>query len=248
MLAKPIQALESWWDAALGLFYPRVCQLCGLRRAARADGFVCQHCRMEVCWIKPPFCRTCGLPFEGEITASFRCAHCQDLDLQFDWARASTVARGPVLEAIHRYKYRRQLWFEEFLAALLLAEAVPALNAADWDWLIPVPLHPVKEREREFNQAERMARRLSKAAGIPLETRLLRRVRATRTQTLLTRSERMENMRQAFALRPSVSLKGRRCLLVDDVFTTGSTTSACAQVLRQAGAATVAVWTVARGV
>jgi competence protein ComFC len=248
MFKRPLQQLESWLGAGLSLVYPEVCQLCGLGRAGPVDGFVCGQCQQDVRWIKPPFCRTCGLPFAGEITGAFRCAHCQDLDLQFDWARSSAVARGPVLEAIHRYKYRRQLWFDKFLAALLLAEALPALEALQWDCIVPVPLHPLKEREREFNQAERLGCQLSAATGIPLEKRLLKRVKPTRTQTLLSRSERVENVRQAFALRKSVSLEGRRCLLVDDVFTTGSTTSACARVLRRAGATAVAVWTVARGI
>ncbi len=111
-----------------------------------------------------------------------------------------------------------------------------------------MPLHPTKKREREFNQAERLARRLSAATGIPVHTGLLRRVLPTRTQTLLTREQRAANMRHAFAPRGQPRLRGRRIVLLDDVFTTGATTSACARVLRRAGAAEVCVWTVARGV
>ena len=113
---------------------------------------------------------------------------------------------------------------------------------------MPVPLHPARLREREFNQAERLARRLSAAMGIPLNTRLLQRVIPTQTQTLLSRAERLANVRRAFALRGAPALQGERIVLIDDVFTTGATTSACARVLRGAGAGQVSVWTVARGI
>ena len=238
---------KTWADAALGFVYPDVCQLCGERRATRAEGYVCADCWRHVRFIKPPFCGVCGLPVEGELTTVFECSNCREMELHFGWARSSVAARGPVLEAIHRYKYRREMWFENFLADLLLREALPALRSERWDLIVPVPLHSLKEREREFNQAERLGRRLSDALGVPMTRRLLRRVEPTRSQTKLSRTERAQNVRRAFAMRAEVPLQGRRCLVVDDVFTTGATTSACARVLREAGAEFVAVWTLARG-
>jgi len=113
--------------------------------------------------------------------------------------------------------------------------------------IVPVPLHPLKEREREFNQAERLAARLGESTGLPVNTRGLRRIEPTRTQTLLTREQRAANVRHAFAVRAGCQLEGRRVILVDDVLTTGATTSACARALRNAGARVVQVWTVARG-
>jgi ComF family protein len=170
------------------------------------------------------------------------------MELHFCSARSAVVARDTVLEAIHRYKYHRALWFEPFLAELLISRAQPELAGGRWDWLVPIPLHPAKEREREFNQAERLARRLSAAARIPVNHRLVRRVVPTRTQTQLTREERRANVRNAFAMCPGERLNGERLVLLDDVFTTGATASACARVLRTAGAGDVCVWTVARGI
>jgi ComF family protein len=163
-------------------------------------------------------------------------------------ARSAVIARGQVLEVIHQYKYRRAVWFEPFLAELLVQRSAPDLRGEHWDWIVPVPLHPARQREREFNQAERLARRLSAATGIPMNTRWLSRVIPTRTQTLLSRAERLANVRRAFALRGAPALEGERIVLVDDVFTTGATTSACARVLQEAGAGQVCVWTVARGI
>jgi ComF family protein len=187
------------------------------------------------------------LPFEGDITTPFECTNCRELELHFRSARSAVVARGGVREAIHRFKYRRQLWFEPFLAGLFLREAVPALRGQNWNLIAPVPLHSVKQREREFNQAGRLAAHLSASLQIPMNEKLLRRVIPTATQTLLTRQQRAANMRGAFAIRPGVRLNGERVILVDDVFTTGATTSACARVLLAAGAGDVCVWTVARG-
>ena len=152
-----------------------------------------------------------------------------------------------MLEAIHRFKYQRALWFENFLADLLVREAAPVLRGQNWNFIAPVPLYPLKQREREFNQAEILARHLSAATKIPLNIKLLRRVSATMTQTLLTREQRAKNMRGAFAICNGIKLNGERVVLVDDVFTTGATTSACARALRAAGAGEVCVWTVARG-
>ena len=113
--------------------------------------------------------------------------------------------------------------------------------------IVPVPLHSLKKREREFNQADRLAKYLSNAIGVPMDTSILKRVEPTQSQTRLSRTERAENVKKAFALRASVDLKGMHIILIDDILTTGATTSACAGVLRKAGAAKIQVWTVARG-
>jgi ComF family protein len=239
--------IESWLNTGLGFFYPEVCQFCENERATARDGFVGAKCWSHVRFIRPPFCERCGLPFEGELTTAFECSNCREMELHFSSARSAVVAKTVVLEAIHRFKYQRALWFENFLADLFLREALPALRGQKWDFIAPVPLHPVKHREREFNQAEILAQHLSDAIKIPLNAKLLRRVNPTMTQTRLTKQQRAENMRGAFAVCDGVKLGGEKIILVDDVFTTGATTSACAQALRAAGAGEVCVWTVARG-
>ena len=242
------ETIKGWLNAGLAFFYPEACQLCGEARAAPAEGFVCAECQSEVRFVQPPFCERCGRPFEGEITNTFECANCRDSDLHFRCARSAVIARDKVLDVIHRYKYNRALWFEPFLAQLLIQQAKPELAKEKWDCIIPVPLHPAKQREREFNQAERLARRLGEATAIPVENCLLRRVVATRTQTQLSRQERIANVRNAFASAAATDLQGQRLVLIDDVFTTGATTSACARVLIGSGAREVCVWTLARGI
>jgi ComF family protein len=156
------------------------------------------------------------------------------------------VADGVALEVIHRYKYQRALWFEPFLGDLLRRAAGPDFRPGDWDGIVPVPLHPVREREREFNQAERLGEFLGRALNLPMFPQLVCRTEATRTQTRLSRDERADNVRRAFAPAPGARLPGRRFLVVDDVLTTGATTDAVARVLRELGADTVGVLTAAR--
>ena len=241
-------AVKGWLNAGLGWLYPEVCQLCGRTRATPAEGYVCGGCRAKVRFIQRPFCERCGRPFEGDITTQFECANCLEMEWHFQSARSAVAARDPVLEAIHRYKYQRAYWFEPFLAELLIEAAGPALGAHPADVIVPVPLHPTKLREREFNQAERLADRLGAATQLPVNKRLLRRVVSTRMQALLKRPERLANVRNAFAMRDGQRLNGERIVVVDDVFTTGATTSACAKVLKSAGAGEVCVWTLARGI
>ncbi len=250
MMLPATSRLGSWLEAVLGFFYPPVCQLCGEHRAGPAQGYVCGRCwsgRDGVRFLRPPWCEQCGLPFAGEITGPFECSNCRGVEWHFQSARASVAATGIVLEVIHRYKYARAGWFEPFLADLLVRAARPALAEGGWTAVVPVPLHPLREREREFNQAARLARHLGRALGLPVQTGWVRRVRFTPTQTRLDRAARAANMRHAFAPVPGACCAGARVVLVDDVLTTGATTNSCARALRAAGAAAVCVWTVARG-
>ena len=239
---------KEWLEAGLAFLYPETCQICGHERATVNEGFVCANCRRGVRFITPPYCERCGLPFEGDITSVFECGNCRDQELHFRSARSAVLSGELVLQVIHRYKYQRALWFEPFLADLLVRQAGPALTGGGWDMIVPVPLHSAKRRERGFNQAERLAAGLGRATRIPVNSRLLQRTVPTPSQTRLDRDQRAANVRGAFRLRPGQSLDGaRRIVLLDDVFTTGATTSACAKVLKTAGADEVCVWTVARG-
>jgi ComF family protein len=240
--------LKSALDAALNFLYPPVCQICGQERATAAEGYVGSKCWSGVRFITAPYCQRCGLPYPGHITQEFRCENCAETEFSFAYARSAVAANGLILDVIHRYKYNGAVWFEPFLADLLARQAAPALAKEKWDVIVPVPLHPVKEREREFNQASCLARRLGRALCLPVNTRLLRRVKFTNTQTKLTRPQRAANMKHAFAPRSGKDFHGAKVILVDDVLTTGATTDACAHALRRAGASAVCVWTVARGI
>lgn len=245
--AKEMAPFKRWLEAAWGFLYPPVCQLCQAEPATVVHGYVGEACRRQIRRVRAPFCQRCGLPFDANAGDTFECANCHGQDLQFDRAQAAVVAGGVVLEVVHRYKYGRQMWFEPLLGSLLAEAAVTVIAQEPWDMIVPVPLHPVKQREREFNQSARLAAWLGRATRLPVMAAALQRHRRTDTQTHLSRADRAGNVAGAFVCRPGLKLDGARVIVVDDVLTTGATTSDCARALRGAGAAAVGVWTVARG-
>ena len=248
--------LLRYRTALLDLFYPRRCEGCEEplhKGRSGAEMWLCDICAAKLPAISPPFCNTCGEPYEGALTSTFRCGNCADLKLHFDFAVSAHHAIGVVRELVHRFKYQRQLRLRGVLSCLL-GETLkdPRIRHAEAPHvLVPVPLFHTRRREREFNQAWELCRELSKTSGIPT-LNALKRVRATTPQARLSRHQRIENIRGAFRVRGSIvqrgQLRGKTTLLVDDVLTTGSTASECARVLRrEAGVEKVVVITVARG-
>lgn len=173
--------------------------------------------------------------------------NCGDLELRFDFATSAYRSRGAVREMIHRFKYNKHLHLRHVLGRMLTEGFREArVRAAGLEGIVPVPLHPAREREREFNQAAVLAAVASGRLSLPVVD-CLRRTRYTSTQTNFHRDERFENLDGAFALRRGMDVAGKSLALVDDVLTTGSTADACARVLKEAGASAVVVITVARG-
>jgi len=231
-------------QAAVSLLYTPVCTICG--RSIRAGEYLCGDCETRVTRIVPPFCQTCSEPFEGSITGAFTCANCAHRTIYFDAAVAAYRGRGIVREVIHQFKYTRQIHLRHLVARWLRAALDDErLRDCNFDLIVPVPLHPTRERERGFNQASLLSELLSAQTSIRSQ-RVLERVRYTTTQTALDRSERMENLHNAFRLRKNADVRGLRVLLIDDVLTTGSTLSECARVLKRAGAISVHAATAAR--
>lgn len=148
-------------------------------------------------------------------------------------------------QAILLFKYGGRPLFARHLGRLMVEAAGRLFDPREFEVLIPVPLHPGRQRARGFNQAALLAREIGRSFGLDVGERLLGRVRATEAQSG-GRREREENVKGAFAVRQSDRVKGRRLLLIDDVFTTGATAGECARTLLAAGAAEVGVYTLAR--
>jgi competence protein ComFC len=231
-------------QAAVSLLYPPVCTICG--RNIRAGEYLCDQCETKAVRIVAPFCQKCSEPFEGSITGTFTCANCAHRTIYFDAAVAAYRGRGIVRQIIHEFKYGRQIHLRHLVGRWLHAALDDErLCGRRFDVIVPVPLHPARQRERGFNQASLLAEMLSAETSIPAKP-LLERIRYTTTQTALDRSERMENLHNAFRLRKNADVRSLRVLLVDDVLTTGSTLNECARVLKRAGAFSVHVATAAR--
>jgi ComF family protein len=238
-LAKvnPLSALSS-------LFYPATCAVCSTD--VDHPEYLCESCRERAPRIQAPFCAKCSEPFSGAITQTFSCANCAHRTLHFDLVVAAYRSRGLVRKLVHEFKYAHQRHLRHPLAAWL-GETMndPRLRGRRFDLVVPVPLHPARERERGFNQATLLAELLARRISVPLRP-VLERIRYTTTQTAYDRAERMENLRDAFRLRKNMNVRELHVLLIDDVLTTGSTLSECARVLKEAGAISVHAATAAR--
>jgi len=191
------------------------------------------------------FCVSCRTAFLNAfpLDAEGRCALCRGGLRGFDAAYCFGSYEGALRGLIHLYKYGRVRTLAKPLADFLSA-ALP--RDERFDAVTPVPLHWRRQWQRGFNQSELLAKALSRRCGIPV-VHALRRVRATSAQAGLSNTRRRQNVTAAFAGRRAARLlKGKRVLLIDDVMTTGSTATACALTLKRAGAARVALLTVAR--
>ena len=239
---------RPWWQKTalvlLDFFLPRLCVFCGETVEGEALASVCQACEAKVERVASPLCPCCGRLFPNRDGDDHLCGPCQTEPPPFSRARAAALydEDGPSGQAIKRFKYNRRQdmlpvmhhWLKQSLCLELVKEA---------DLIAPVPLHPSRLRQRGFNQALLLAQAFPE---VPLERELLVRQRHTPPQAGLNPRERRDNVKGAFAVPRPDLVKGKRILLIDDVFTTGATVRECARVLRRAGAREVDVLTVAR--
>ncbi len=231
----------------LDVFFPASCLHCGDAVEDSDFGHLCRACGRELFLAKPPTCTTCGFPFFGILAGPQSCPHCAELDPVFERGKTLFLAKGPGRSIVHELKYHSGFYAFKDLSRMLRSSPhyVEYLKGST---LIPVPLHPTKLRERGYNQSERIARYLSGEIGDCPTKCLLQRVKYTQTQTRLNREARHRNVKNAFALAPdAVVIPHQTYILIDDVFTTGSTLDACAAVLRQAGARQIKVATLGHG-
>ena len=245
-------ALRRWINGLQDVIFPPVCVHCrSLVETPVAAGDALRHlcgtCTAQLNWVHAPHCTTCGHPFYGEMAGPRRCSHCEGLDPAFREGRTAVLFKGPARSLVIELKYHRGLHVLEDMERVF-RRASNVLEMAAGASLIPVPLHPRKERERGFNQATLLAGALARAAGSVRVWPCLRRTADTGTQTALDRKSRRSNLKNAFALAHGAALNpDHHYILVDDVFTTGSTLNSCARTLRRAGALNVDVITFGHG-
>lgn len=231
---------------ALDIFFPPQCLCCDA--IVPRHGALCLNCWQSVHFITEPFCACCGLPFEFTLGEGALCGECLRERPAFSRARAAFRYDDASKALIVKLKYQDQLYLASIFAAWL-AKAGAELIAAS-DLIVPVPLHYWRFVKRRYNQSALLARVLGKHIGLAVIPDALIRTRATPPQTGLSQAERRNNVKGAFAVNPKhlSALKGKNVLLVDDVFTTGSTIEQCSKALLKAGASTVNILTLARTV
>jgi competence protein ComFC len=248
-------SLNSQWrgfrEALASLVFPAPCRICGQMLDTGMRIPFCQVCIVGLMKSLPgPLCAQCGRPIvctaAGQGTGERLCHMCRRGAYSFDVARSYGAYTAAMSRAVLMLKYERVTplgaWFAGFLARVV--DRNPGAFAADV--LVPVPLDSTRLRERGYNQAEVIARPLARLLGIPFRSYLLVRTRPRPNKLRLTRLERWETVRGAYATHQRANVDKLRVLLVDDVFTTGATLDACSNALKAAGAARVVGLTVAR--
>ena len=250
---------SSWARRAaadvFSVLFPSDCRICGTPLLNISRLPVCPDCLAGIRPISGEVCAVCGERVlstyaDHDAEGLAHCPVCRRIDRPFSRAVAYGSYDGGLREMIHLLKYNRVRPAANVLGRML-AEAAASLESAfgqDRVLVIPVPLYENKRRQRGFNQAELIARSAwrHQTGRLELVTGILERTRDTRSQIGLTSHQRRENLRGAFAVARAAQVTGREVLLVDDVYTTGTTVSECARVLRRAGVARVWVATVAR--
>ncbi len=233
-------------QAVIELIYPLrlQCPLCG---AHRPDESLCPDCRQLLeSYAGERVCYICGsfLGPDGGL-GKLICPACRAEARYFDMARAVAPYEGPVQEAVRRLKYRGMQSLARPLGKLMADVALRETAFVLAEALVPVPLHPRRERERGYNQSVLLARALGESLQVPVLEQVFVKIRETPSQTGLSGGERRRNLEQSFIVVTPNLVKGKIITIVDDVFTTGSTVSILSHLLRQAEAAGVLVLTFA---
>ncbi len=217
--------LRQFLNTALGVIFPVSCLGCGVEGT-----YICASCVDAQPRLTPPYCSYCAEP-----DSRTPCRRCDAAPLALDGIVAPFLLEGAVREGVLQLKYHQVRGLAPLFATLM----APAWRTRDVtaDLVLPVPLHSRKLRQRGYNQSALLARSLGESLGLPFDGSALVRTRDTGTQVGLSRDKRGQNVLDSF--RCSGAVDGKTVLVVDDVATTGSTLSACAQALRDAGATSV---------
>jgi len=241
------KTIHEYLHASLDLFYPRFCLHCNINLNNSLEQYLCTGCKESITYVNENYCIKCGTILGPYITSSATdgCFFCKGKNFHFDTITAIAHYDDIMKTLIHKYKYAGQKFLHKTFNELALQKTKTAGIADKTDVIIPVPLHWLRKLQRGFNQSELLARGLHRSYCKPLSINNLLRVRNTMSQTKLSKNKRQQNIHNAFYIRDPESIKGKRILLVDDVYTTGVTSEECANFLKKAGAQSVHIFVLA---
>ena len=227
------------WETVIEWLYPRRCPLCGDIALPRGE-LACPGCKKRQRRLSGARCFRCGK--ELERRERVYCPDCEGRKFSYERGFALWRYDAVMKRSIQEFKYKGRQEYADFYVEQLLEEYRERLLALELLAVLPVPLYKTRRQERGYNQAELLAAGIAAGLGLPLITDFLVRSRATRPQKELGPKERQKNVETAFSVNPrsrAAESPPSRILLVDDIYTTGSTVEACSQVLRQAGVRSV---------
>lgn len=242
-----IKTLYEYIDTFLNFIYPRNihCILCNDPIDRDELYSICAECKKKLKLVYGKTCVKCGKPLD-ELYIIDRCHDCINSSHYFTKAVSCLEYEDLAKKIIYDLKYHKKRYISYHIAKIMY-DRLLCNDIDSFDMIMPVPLHKDKERERGFNQAYLICKYISKMTEIEVNSKSLIRVKNTITQNKLTKEERRENLEDAFKIINKDNIDNRCILLIDDIYTTGSTVDQCSKVLIENGAADVYVATFATG-
>ncbi len=241
-----IKYTNNFFANILNFILPRNCINCKSIIGKDYSGLnLCSNCYSKIKKIAPPYCNICGTPFHLKTEYHRICSDCQKNKPKYYSLYAALEYNNEItMTLIHAFKYGKKYFLAQDLAFFMLEAArinYPGLNLKEIDFILPVPLHTRKKRERGFNQSELLAEYISEYTNIPYKTDILFRKKDTISQSNLDKNIRKKNIKNAFALNKPQLIKNKKILLIDDVSTTGATVNECSKILLKEGSEKIQV-------
>ena len=238
-------------ESFISLFLPAECKICSKPLKSSNRSFICEECWNKVEWLEPPYCSRCSKPFSPSETSPINsfsiCAECKKNSLYFKKVFVPTLYVGVMKKIIHIFKYERKRGVIRGIKKIM--EIYFSQNHFPFSRLhlvVPIPLYRKKLKERGFNQAELLARIIAEYFNIKLSKNNLKKIKPTKSQTKLSASERIKNMKGAFIVKSKEEFCGKNILLVDDIYTTGATVKEAAKILKRVNTKEIYAFTLAR--
>ena len=203
--------------------------------------YICGNCWHDIQFLEPPWCDICGVP-----DVNGRCDECAISPPRYGKLRSIAFYQTTLQQAIHLFKFEKKNVFAKHLIQLINAHVPTDCSITEYDFILPVPIHRKRLRERGFNQATLLAKGIAQVGGVPLLTNVLVRHRHTVAQSSLDSEARQQNIIGAFEIRNPDVIRNKRILIIDDVFTTGATVREAVNELWKADPAEIDVLTLAR--
>jgi len=232
--------------AIINLFYPALCRVCS-KKINEFNHNICGGCAKKIKERMPPFCMKCGRQLKGDPELIATCQGCKKDAPHFDRAWSACCYDDPLKGLIHDFKYKKITSLSADFTTLIINFMKKYNVGRDCQIIIPIPMHPNRLFKREINHSDILARDLSKTMGISYSGNTLKKTKDTLLQSKLKREARIKNLHSSFFLKDNSIVRNKNILLVDDLFTTGSTVNECSMLLKNSGARCVEIMTLARG-
>ena len=242
-ISSALKRISSWIEAVENIVFPPHCFICEKSILSAGSQYVCSECSHSLKSLLKPLCGICGRPIDVFYAKETRCADCRMNPPQYDTAVSAVKLCERAKVLVHKFKYRGSFGAGKAIVSVMRDSGI--LDNISADFLVPVPLAFSERFKRGFNQTEYLAKMISIKSGIP-QYNVLRKNRKTNRQTSLNRKQRLKNLKGAFETKKGCKIRGKRVLIIDDVYTTGATANACAAALKKECPASIGVLTFAR--